>query len=241
MFLAASRVKWLDRCYQRPMRIVVRNSFEPSPITNPDIAVFFDVIRASTTLLSLIHVGASKVYSANDEETCRTFHGQGYELISEVFHGGIDNSPTLVLAGNYAGKPAIHKSTNLTAAVFHNRHCKRALIGGFANASQVAAYVKGTGAETVELVAASNFLKKVESVEDVAGALTVQAMIEGRFDGKVPRGDELEAKVRGKEARQPPLPPHFLKDLRLVTQVDRFPYVLEAKPVHERLMEIVRL
>ncbi len=223
------------------MRIVVRNTFDPSPFSAPYVAVFFDVIRASTTLLSLVHVGASPIYSANDEATCREFHDQGYELISEVFHGGIDNSPTQVLAGNYRGKAAIHKSTNLTAAVFHNRHCKRALIGGFANASVLASYIKATGAETVELVAASNFLKKAESVEDVAGAMIVEAMIHGTYDGKVPRADELEAKIRRKEARQPPLPDHFLRDQRLATVVDRFPYVIEAKTVSERLMEIVRL
>src|SRR5690349_17997087 len=103
------------------MHITIRNSYDPPRSTSPDVAVFFDVFRASTTLLALVHVGAAKIYSANDEETCRSFHKQGYELVSEVFAGGIDNSPSQVLTGSYKGRQIIHKSTNLTAAVFHNR------------------------------------------------------------------------------------------------------------------------
>ncbi len=223
------------------MQVAVRNSYDPPCFASPDVAVFFDVIRASTTLLSLVHVGASRIYSANDEETCRSFHQQGYELISEVFAGGIDNSPSQVLAGSFGGRAVIHKSTNLTAAVFHNRSCHRALIGGFANATTLAAHLAKTGAETVELIAASHFGKRTEAVEDISGALTVAAMIRGEFTGIIPRGDEVERKIREKESRDPPARAHYLKDMRIAVELDRFPYVIEAKTISERLMEVVKL
>lgn len=223
------------------MRVTVRNSYESSPNASPDVAVFFDVFRASTTLLSLVHVGASTILSANDEETCRAYLGRGYELISEVFRGGIDNSPTQVLAGGYGGRPVIHKSTNLTTAVFNNRRCKRALVGGFGNASTLVEYLKASGAETVELVAAAHFGRRSEAVEDLACAETIRRMLEGTFDGRIARLDEVTEKIRQKSQRQPPVAAHYLADIRLAIELDRFPYLIEAKPLNDRLMEIVKL
>lgn len=220
------------------VKVFVRNSYETSAVRKADVAVFFDVYRASTTLLSLVHVGASRILSANDEETCRKYHADGYELISEVFRGGIDNSPSQVLAGNYLGRPVIHKSTNLTTAVFHNRDCGRMLIGAFCNARVVVDYLKKSGAETIDLVAAAHFAKKTEAVEDMAGARLVEAMLNGTFTGTPPMQKELEERFRSKKERQPPMPPHYIRDIEIAAEIDRFPYVIEAKSLSEKLMEI---
>ena len=117
------------RSLSSTLKVTIRHSYDPAPARPadaPDAVVFFDVFRASTTLLCLAHSGAEEIVMANDEATCRELQRQGHLLVSEVFSGGFDNSPTQILAGPFKGRRVVHKSTNLSNAVFHNPEIGRA-------------------------------------------------------------------------------------------------------------------
>ncbi len=222
------------------MRIAVRNSYESPVFASADAAIFFDVFRASTTLLALVSVRAERILSANDEATCRGYQAQGYELVSEVFAGGIDNSPAQVLAGKFTGHRVIHKSTNFTNAVFHNLGAKRLLIGALVNAERLVEHVFSAGYETVELIAASHFAGRTEAVEDLAGARVVEAMLKREAVGVLPEAELIAAKLARKRQTQN-LPAHYWDDTRLALELNRLPELAEIRRLDERTMEVVTL
>lgn len=101
------------------MDIVLRHSFEPSGTKGAaTVAVFCDVFRASTTLLTILSKNPERVFLTNDEETASAYVARGALLFSEVFRGGFDNRPSQAERADLAGRTIIHKSTNLTNAVF---------------------------------------------------------------------------------------------------------------------------
>jgi hypothetical protein len=71
-------------------------------------------------LLAIISASPAKIILTNNEETARRLVDQGALLFSEVFGGGFDNSPTQVRAMDLSGKIIVHKSTNLTNAIFNH-------------------------------------------------------------------------------------------------------------------------
>ncbi len=96
------------------MRVITRQSYDAPPAPRVDVAVLFDIFRASTTLAALLSRQPAEIVATNDEKTARSLAAVGHVLISEVFRGGLDNSPTKVLAAELAGKKIVHKSTNMT-------------------------------------------------------------------------------------------------------------------------------
>ena len=219
------------------MRIAVRQSYESPVIPRPDVAVFFDVFRASTTLLALLSRRPAHLVSANDLETCRRYRANGYRLVSEVFAGDFDNSPSQVLAASLAGQPVIHKSTNMTNALFHHQGAGRSLIGGFVNASRLARHLRAGGYASVELVACGHFARGTEALEDTTGVALVHDLLAGG-DGDVDLSG-VHAKLASKRARLGgQVAEHYWEDARLALARDSLPYLAEASRLDATTLEV---
>lgn len=222
------------------MRITIRNPWLPRPpsVTPPDVAVFFDVFRASTTLAALVSKEPREILSTNDRAAIDAFVSEGYMLVSEVFQGGLDNSPTQVLAAAIAGRQVVHKSTNLTAAIFHEPLAKTVLIAGFANMGATVRCLSDLRPGSVELVPAGHFLKRREAPEDAACAEVMAARLGGAAVREVPRRAEIDAliaRVRETGAHAD----HYFDDVALALEFDRFPWALAAEPVRDGLIRII--
>jgi phosphosulfolactate phosphohydrolase-like enzyme len=215
----------------------IREAFAPS--AGPaDVRIFFDVFRASTTLLALLSRGAGRILSTNDEAAIRRYQADGYRLVSEVFAGGYDNSPTQVLAAPLAGSRIVHKSTNLTTAMFGVGLAERTFIGGFVNATRLVAYALGLGADTIELVPAGHFGKLKPALEDTACAELYQLGLTAALPPVSPRRAEIDAKVADLKERKVDTPAHYWADLDLALTHDALPYLAEVRPLGSGLVEV---
>jgi phosphosulfolactate phosphohydrolase-like enzyme len=216
----------------------IREAFEPAGPVPVDVRIFFDVFRASTTLVALLARGAGRIVSTNDEAAVRRYHADGYLLVSEVFAGGYDNSPTQMLAAPVAGAAIVHKSTNLTTAMFGVGLAERTLVGSFVNASLLVAYVRGLGARCVELVPAGHFAKQKPALEDTVCAELIAAGLAGTLPLTSPRRGEVDAKVADLRQRKTEMPPHYWADLELALSTDALPYLAEVRALAPGLVEI---
>jgi 2-phosphosulfolactate phosphatase len=223
------------------MQIVTRNSYEMSPFgKETDIAIFCDIFRASTTLLTLANSGSKEIYLTNDEDTVSGFVKKGAILFSEVFKGGYDNSPTQVRSLDLTGKTVIHKSTNLTNAIFHHPGFAKGYIGGFVNLSCVIKFLKLCPPKKVELVAASHFAKGNEAVEDASCVALMASYMESGLKTSIPMHKEIlesvEAKrVRGKHS------PHYFTDVEYALTIDEFDFIAEVAICDSKTMRLSRL
>ena len=227
--------------YKLFMQIVIRNSYEPSPFgTNTDVAIFCDVFRASTTLLTLANSKAKDIYLTNDEETALNFVKKGAVLFSEVFKGGYDNSPTQVKTLDLNGKVIIHKSTNLTNAIFHHPGFARGYIGSFVNLTRVIQLLKHCAGKKVELIAASHFAKGTEAIEDVGCIALMSSYLESGIKAPIPKHSEILEKVKAKRARGS-YSDHYFTDVECALVVDEFDFIAEVTICDERTMRLTRL
>lgn len=221
------------------MRITLRQSFKAraADLDPPDMAVFFDVFRASTTLAALIGQKPQEILSTNDRLVVEGLVADGYVLVSEVFQGGLDNSPTQVLAAGLEGKRIVHKSTNLTAAIFHNLPVRRILIAGFCNLNETAAAILASKPGSVELIPAGHFHKAAETDEDSGAAEAMAAALRGEVQALVPHRAAIEAKLSRLKDKGG-LPDHYFDDAAAALTFGRFPYVVEARCVSDGLIEL---
>lgn len=231
------------------MSIVVRNSYEqPAAQSSADIAIFCDVFRASTTLLTILSKSPRQVLLTNDEQTANRYVNQGAILFSEVFAGGFDNSPSQAETAELGGKVIIHKSTNLTNAIFSSSVLRlgtggRGFIGGLVNLSALVRYLQplnGSGRRVFEIVAASHFGRHTEAVEDVVCASMIADALAGRPHSMIPRLDEIAAKIERKRARGN-YSQHYFDDVAIAMQLDRYDFLAEIKVIDSSLMEIMRI
>jgi phosphosulfolactate phosphohydrolase-like enzyme len=221
--------------------IRIRGAFLPA-IGGADIHVFFDIFRASTTLLAILSQHPAEVLATNSEAMARSYQAKGYHLVSEVFAGGFDNSPTKLLKANLQGERIVHKSTNLTPAMFASGFAKRNFIGSFVNMSALARHLDPLASEFIELIPAGHFAKERQAQEDSACAemlaLCVQCLRAGKpFPSSIPRAEEIMTKIEDLRTRKV-MPPHYWEDLTFSTRLDVLPILAEVVPIGPDLVTI---
>ena len=118
----------------------------PSPVTRPQVFLVVDVLRASTTLVTLVERGAARIYIAPSLEGARA---SGAARDGAVLAGeqdglaplGFDygNSPVEILRAAVAGRPVVFVTTNGTAAIRAVQALGPVLIGALRNATAAAA------------------------------------------------------------------------------------------------------
>lgn len=222
------------------MRIVVRNSYEPRRAPAA-VTVFFDIFRASTTLLALMSQKPRLLVAVNDAESARRYAEEGYALFSEVYPGGYDNSPVQGLAGDFHGKDVVHKSANLTEALFANAPWQDAYVGSFVNLTALGEHLRALRPESVELVAAAKFHHKREAVEDSVCARSLRTYLEtGAVDVTGVEGyDQIVAKLAYlKSQAERSVPKTYWQDVDLALSRDRIPVLARIVPHRERSLRI---
>lgn len=217
------------------MLVAVRQSFEPRAWPRADVVVLVDVFRASTTLAALLSRGVSEILATNDEVRALSLAGEGRRLVSEVFAGGLDNSPSQVLATVARGERVVHKTTNLTTVLFDVLPTAgRVWIGGFVNLGRVVDQVRGSGAERVEVVAAAHFALRAEAPEDSSCVRHIAAALRN----EAPRGVENLAGIRASVAKGR-YSERYLADVEIALDLDSLPWVAEARARADGLVEMV--
>lgn len=224
-----------------PMRIITRNSYE-TVCAGPsaDGAVFCDVFRASTTLITILSRRPARVVLTNDEQTAKRLVAAGAVLFSEVFSGGFDNSPSQARLADIIGKTVVHKSTNMTNAIFQHAGFKRGFIGGFVNIRALVGYLKVQGFATLEIVAASHFERKTEAVEDVSCVQLISRRFRDETDKSIPMLSEIKSKIEQKRSRGG-YSAHYFTDVELAMNIDEFDFLAEIKMIDANSMELFRV
>jgi phosphosulfolactate phosphohydrolase-like enzyme len=236
------------------MRISIRQGFEPrtsrsdgrgeeaglSSHALPDVSVFIDVVRAATTLAALLSRRPREVLATNERAVVERLRGDGYLLVSEVFDGGYDNSPTQLLTAPIdAATRVVHKSTNLTTMIFAGRPFVRAMVCGFANLGATAARVRALAPRHVEIVPSGHRGK--EAMEDTACAeMLAAALVSTGGDGPaaIPGHARILAHFAELKRTRPEYPEHYWRDLDVAFSVDAFGVAIEATALAEDLMRM---
>lgn len=108
------------------------------------VCVVVDVIRASTSLITLVERGAAPIYIASDVASARAaaaerdgmvLAGEEAGLAPAGFHYG--NSPVELSRAPVAGKPVIFVTTNGTAAIRAVEGAAAVLVGALRNGTAV--------------------------------------------------------------------------------------------------------
>ena len=235
------------------MKISVRNSYE-APVNGADITVFFDIFRASTTLVTLASKHPDIIVSSNHLPTIRNYQESGYRLLSEVYTGDFDNSPTQVMSESWQGRKVIHSSTNLTNSIFGNRDFHHGLIGCFHNIEALTDYIVSRRPQHVELIACSHFARRTVAIEDMSCAMLcrsrllallavsvsdsgLQPSLSLMGTPNIPDQEGIRAKIADKEASAT-YPAYRINDLRYCMELKAVPVVLEIQPRSHHVMEI---
>lgn len=121
-------------------------AFLPVELLDParTVAIVVDVIRASTSIVTLFDQGCPAVYTARTLEAGRTFaRSHGYLLCGErdgARPDGYDfgNSPTEFAGQRYDGRAAVVCTTNGTVALHAVAAAPAVFVGCLANATAVA-------------------------------------------------------------------------------------------------------
>src|SRR3970282_1398695 len=110
------------------------------PVDRPQVCVVIDVLRASTSLVTLVERGAGPIYIAPSVEDPRAaapdvsgaaMGGEAGGLAPEGFDFG--NSPVELSTADVRGRPVIFVTTNGTAAIRAVHHLGPVLIGAMRN------------------------------------------------------------------------------------------------------------
>ena len=134
-----------------------------------------------------------------------------------MFDLGIDNSPTLVLTGNYDGQKTILKTSNLTLAISENYSPSKMLIGAFNNVSALTRYITQQSPFWVEIIPAGSMKLKQENTEDNECAHLLKALLEG--DRYSPDWRAISEKVNRKISEKTK-PQFYIDDLKHALNLD---------------------
>ncbi|MDQ7820547.1 MAG: 2-phosphosulfolactate phosphatase [Armatimonadota bacterium] len=126
------------------MRVHV--AFHPLVVTaEPQVCIVVDVIRASTTLVTMVERGAGRIYVAETVDAARRaaarmdgaiLAGEENGLPPAGFHYG--NSPVEVARAAFGAAPVIFVTTNGTAAIRRVAKAPVVLVGALRNARAAA-------------------------------------------------------------------------------------------------------
>lgn len=110
------------------------------PSWDERVCIAVDVLRSSSTIVTLLEEGCTEVYPMAGEEESRQLSKEKGMLLSGEHHGvqikGFDmgNSPVEVYSLNIKGKRVILTTTNGTRLIAKARRCRSLMIGCFLNA-----------------------------------------------------------------------------------------------------------
>jgi 2-phosphosulfolactate phosphatase len=164
----------------------------PVPPTRPQVCVVVDVMRASTTLITFLERGASRIYVASSVEAARAHAAalNGAVLAGEqdgVAPPGFDygNSPVEVSRAEIEGRAVIFVTTNGTVAIRAVQALGPVLVGALRNAAAVAdeaTAVSRDEASDLTIVCAGR--EGAYGIDDAycAGALTDRVLRREAFD-----------------------------------------------------------
>jgi len=209
----------------------IRNSYQPA-VKEYDLTVFIDVFRASTTLLQIFRAGATEVIGVNDKALITKYVESGYRLISEVFKGGIDNSPSLIADENLNNVKVIQKTGNLTSAIFGNLNFRRAVIGCFNNIDMLAKYIKKEKFICVDIVAASHFDEKIEAIEDLSCAIMLENLLKNIMIKEYPFNDSIRKKIETRRNGLYKFPVHYWKDIEIALERNSIRLIPEVTKIN---------
>ncbi len=120
-------------------------AFLPSLVrAAPQVCIVVDVIRASTSLVTLVERGASPILIAADVAAARQYAVGRDQVVLAGEEGGLappgfdfGNSPAELSQANLAGKPVVFVTTNGTAAIVAVRQATVVLVGALRNGTAV--------------------------------------------------------------------------------------------------------
>ena len=152
------------------------------------LTVLFDVFRASNTIIACLAGGAEFVLPVGDLEEARRLKTQHptYILLGERngnppegFDG--DNSPAKVEAMELDHKRIILTTSAGSQGIVHANQADQLLIGSFANAAAITAYIRTQEPEIVSLIAIG--LNAIEPAhEDEACAQYIQQLLDTQIN-----------------------------------------------------------
>ena len=234
---------------------------ELAPIDLRDrIAVVFDVLRATTTMITALANTAVSVCAFGTLEEAAAAHtafadapkllaGERRMLRPDGFDLG--NSPEAFTCGRVGGRVIFMATTNGTVAVRACATAARTFVGSLCNGSAIAGHLAGLGRDVVLVCAGTD---GVAGIDDIAGAATVAALLR-RQRGDVTLSPRLEADIdrasattRDEWALRQLLHASaggrnlhgagLSKDVDFAARVDRFPIVAEV--THAARYAVVR-
>ena len=217
------------------MEIIIKDSFQPSTKV-AELAVFIDVFRGSTSIVYLLNKGVRKVLGIRDENELKIAIAMGYRLVSEIMNLDMDNSPSKILSEDVRGMKFVHKSGNLTEAVFANLAWDRAIVCGFVNLDAVVRWIRSSGVTRVTIIPAHHFSEKKKAIEDESCAVMLKEILDGAKVTEYPYFSEIEAKIRKRKSSGYPFPPHYWEDLQLALQRNTVPVVPEIFKIDGRVV-----
>jgi 2-phosphosulfolactate phosphatase len=153
------------------------------------VCVVFDVLRATTSMLTALHHGATQIFPVKEiPEALALRRGLGPEAllagerdglrIRAAQAGGVDfdlgNSPREFTAERVAGRGIIMTTTNGTRALQACLGARRILAGAFLNIAALAAWIKTKKPPSLLLVGAGTFEQAAYEDTLAAGALSEQ-------------------------------------------------------------------
>jgi phosphosulfolactate phosphohydrolase-like enzyme len=201
------------------MQVNIRNGYEVfDPKKLPDLRILVDVFRASTTAVGILKKQPDDYLIANELATIERFMERGYRVVSEVFHLGLDNSPTLIRDQMGLNEKIIHKTTNLTTAIETNFFQGPVAIGCFSNMGALVQWIQREKFDRVEIIPAGLMEQRKPAKEDTHCAESIQErLLTGSTSA--PDVEFMLAEFQDLKKRRN-WPAHFIADIEWAVQMD---------------------
>ncbi len=158
------------------------------------VCVVFDVLRATTSMLTALHNGARKIYAVAEISEAVALHRkhagallagerQGLRIRKDQT-GGIDfhlgNSPREFTPARVSGKTIIMTTTNGTRALQSGAGARRVLIGGFVNLPALARMLDKEAPASLLVICAGTF--EQAAYEDILAAGALAELLSTPFE-----------------------------------------------------------
>ncbi len=123
-----------------------------------DVVIIVDIFRASTTICTMFHNGASTVIPIGNIEEAKEYKTKGYIVGGErnakkIEFADFGNSPFDYKRGIVEGKELVFTTTNGTQAIEVAKDCKKLFVGSFSNIDTLADKCFNLGGRVVVLCA----------------------------------------------------------------------------------------
>jgi 2-phosphosulfolactate phosphatase len=219
------------------------------------VCVVFDVLRATTSMLTALHNGATRIFPVNgipDALALRRKLGPAALLAGErdgvriraAQTGGVDfdlgNSPREFTPEHVAGRAIIMTTTNGTCALQACQGARRVLAGAFLNLAALADGIRNQAPQSLLLVGAGTF--EQAAYEDTLAAGALGELVWDQFSRRADSAhlareiyragaNDLPAAVRehSRNARRLLANPELRDDVAFALQRDTVPFAGELK------------